>query len=95
MSKAVGKTIVEKGYMSTTKDFEIASEFGGFTGSEKPIVIKLDTPGSAHGRDLEEFDVEGEEQKEVLLARGQRYKVNKIYGEDGNIVVDADILTDK
>ena len=95
VSKAVGKTIVEKGYMSTTKDFEIASEFGGFTGSEKPIVIKLDTPGSAHGRDLEEFDVEGEEQKEVLLARGQRYKVNKIYGEDGNIVVDADILTDK
>lgn len=92
MAKVQGRTITEKGYMSTTKDFEIASEWGGFTGSDKPIVLKLNVPGSTRGRDLVEFEVEGEEQKEVLLSRGQKYRVTGYGSENGSIIVYADIL---
>ena len=92
IGRAQGATITERGYMSTTKDAEIAAEWGGFTGSEKPIVLRLDVPASAHGRDLEMFEVEGAEQGEVLLARGQRYHVSRIVGENGKIVIHAEIL---
>lgn len=92
ISKTNGKTIPEKGYLSTTTDYGVAKEWGGYTGSEKPIVLKLNTPGSTHGLALTDFEVEEEAQREVLLARGQSYKVNRIVGEDGNIVVYADIL---
>jgi hypothetical protein len=92
IAKAQGKTIHELGYMSTTTDYEVASEWGGYTGSEKPIVLKLNTPGSIHGLALSDFEIEEEAQREVLLSRGQRYNVKKVIGEDGNIVVYADIL---
>ena len=92
IEKAKGKTIHEKGYLSTTTDYDVAKEWGSYTGSEKPIVLKLNTPGSTHGLALTDFEVEEEAQSEILLARGQSYKVNNIVGEDGNIVVYADIL---
>ena len=92
ITRTNGKTILEKGYLSTTTDYEVAKEWGGYTGSEKPIVLKLNTPGSTHGIALTDFEVEEEAQREVLLARGQSYKVTRIVGEDGNIVVYADIL---
>ena len=93
VGKVEGATILEKGYMSTTKDADVAFDWGGFTGSEKPIVLRLNTPAKAHGLDLSAFEIEGDEQAEVLLMRGQRYKIRKITGENGSIVVNADILT--
>jgi hypothetical protein len=92
IGKVQGRTITEPGYMSTTKDAEIAYEWGGFTGSEKPIVLRLNTPASTRGRDLEQFEIEDDEQKEVLLARGQKYRVRSVTGAEGSIVVNADIL---
>ena len=92
IAKAQGKTIHELGYMSTTTDYEVASEWGGYTGSEKPIVLKLNTPASTHGLALTEFEVVEEAQSEVLLSRGQRYQIKRVTGEDGNIVVYADVL---
>jgi len=89
LNNVKGKTLVEKGYMSTTKDKEIAFEWGDFTGSEKPIVLKLQAPATVHGRDLAEFDIEGDEQFEVLLMRGVKYTLQGIRKESGNIVIDA------
>ena len=77
----VGKTITDKGFMSTTTDKEIAFGWGGFTGSESPIVIEFDVPSGTHGIDLRKFDVEGEEQKEILLDRGLSYEITKIETE--------------
>ena len=74
----VGKTITDKGFMSTTTDKEIAFDWGDFTGSESPIVLQLDTPSGTHGIDLRRFDVEGEEQKEILLDRGLSYEITSI-----------------
>ena len=97
INKTEGKEILEKGFMSTTKDKDIAMEFGDFTGSEMPIVMKIDTGGNAHGVDISIYDKnvdESEKQEEVLLARNQSYIVERIYAEDHNICVDVKIVND-
>lgn len=90
VEKTKGKTITEKGFMSTTKSRELATEWGGFTGSDKPIVLLFDeVPKGVQGADLKRFDIEGDEQFEVLLARDTDYEVIDIFGEDGTIFVRA------
>ena len=78
--------------MSTTKDKAVAFDWNGFTGSEKPIVLRLNVPGKTHGLDLADFEIVEDAQSEVLLARGQRYRVKSVTGENGSIVINADIL---
>ena len=92
VGKVQGTIIPEKGYMSTTKDKAVAFDWNGFTGSEKPIVLRLNVPGKTHGLDLADFEIVEDAQSEVLLARGQRYRVKSVTGENGSIVINADIL---
>lgn len=95
LSKVKGKTITEKGYMSTTRSVDVAEEWGGFTGSEKPVVIEFDDiPKGLHGADLRKFDVEGDEQFEVLLARNTKYEITDVYGKNGQIHVKAKFVVD-
>ena len=84
-----GKVITEKGFMSTTKSKSIAEEWGGFSGSSKPIVLKLDVPKKVKGIDLSKHEMN---QDEILLQRGLKYKVKKVYGNHGTIYVDAAII---
>lgn len=101
LSKAqslIGTTKIEKGYMSTTRDRNIAEEFGGFTGADNPIVMKITPSKTTKGADISKAtkriaDVEkADPQKETLLARNQKYKINKIYGKNGNIYVDVSMV---
>lgn len=90
INRTMGKEITEKGYMSTTKDRELAHDFGGFTGAEHPIVMRIKTNGKARGYDVSKTKLEKQmEQKEVLLKRNTSYKVDKIYGKDGHVYVDV------
>ena len=89
-----GKVITDKGYLSTTKDYEIARDWGDFTGSDKPIVLELEVPKGTKGRDLAKFDLEDDPQKEVLLARNTKYKINDVVAKDGNIYVKASVIND-
>ena len=93
IQRAMGRgTITEKGFMSTTKDEDIARDWNGFSGSEKPIVMKITTSDKTIGRDISKFDKELErkmEQREVLLGKGQSYRIDKIYGKSGKIYVDV------
>jgi uncharacterized protein with gpF-like domain len=97
-NKMVGKEVKEKGFMSTTRDFEVAAGWNGYTGSAKDIVLNIVNPSGVRGFDVEEFfEVEGEEQREVLLEKGLTYRVIGIRTretEDGGkvIVVDAEII---
>lgn len=93
MNKIKGIEIPDKGYVSTTKDYEIIRDWGDFTGSEKPIVLELNTPANIKGRDLKDFDIEEDPQKEVLLARNIKYKIKDILFKDNNIYVVADVLS--
>lgn len=91
----IGTTKTEKGYMSTTRDRNIAEGFGGFTGADNPIVMRITPSKTTKGADISKAtkriaDIEkSDPQKETLLARNQKYKINKVYGKNGNIYVDV------
>lgn len=94
IQNATGKTITEKGYMSTTTSQSVAEEWGGFSGSDKPVVMKIKTGANTKGVDLSRYDkkVSKEEaQHERLLARNQKYKVKKIYGHNNQVYVDVEM----
>jgi hypothetical protein len=92
VNKTIGKTQTEKGFMSTTTSKSIAEEFGGFTGSDKPIVMNIKTNKKTRGVDLSGYDKNtSDPQKETLLARNQTYKITNIYGKNGNINVDIEL----
>ena len=88
------KEIIEKGFMSTTKSQEVALEWGGFTGSDKPVVLELKVPRGIRGRDLERFDIYGDKQFEVLLSPNQKYVINEVTTKQGAIYVKASIIPD-
>lgn len=91
----VGKTVTEKGFMSTTKDRDVADDWQDFTGSSKPIVLELKTKAGTKGVDISSYDKNvspAEAQKEVLLARGQKYKVTGIKSVNNNITVTAEMI---
>ena len=93
VNRAENKQITEKGFMSTTKDKEIADNWDGFTGSNKEVILELDIPDGITGKDLAAYDVEGEEQKEVLLPRNLDYFIKKVTtNENGKILIQAQIL---
>ena len=92
INKTIGKTNTEKGYMSTSKDEKVASDWGGFSGSDMPVVMHLKNTKGAKGVDLSGYDKnvsKSEAQKEVLLGRNQKYTVDKIGYKNGNIYVDV------
>ena len=93
ISAALNKEITEKGFMSTTKDKEIAENWDGFTGSNKDVVLELNIPDGMKGKDMAAYEVDGDEQKEVLLPDNVDYKITEITkGENGKILVKADVL---
>lgn len=90
INKTQGKTITEKGYMSTSKDESVASDWGGFSGSEMPVVMHLKNTKGAKGVDVSIYDKNtSSPQKEVLLGRNQQYKIDNISMKNGQIYIDA------
>lgn len=89
---AQGKTITEKGFMSTTKDAQLAHDWGAFSGSSKPVVLELKVPKGTTGKDLSGHYMA---QKEVLLSRGQQYRIHSVSAKNGNVYVTAEILRRK
>ncbi len=96
---SVDNIITEQGFMSTTRDKEIAQEWGDYTGANHPIVLKIEANESTTGIDIEKYTKihnpqaeEDDPQKEVLLSLGQRYSISRIYAEEGTIMVDVKLL---
>jgi SPP1 gp7 family putative phage head morphogenesis protein len=95
LQSAKGKQITDNGFMSTTKSAEVAFEFGGFTGSDKPIVIEFMDCENARGCELAKYMPELEdrmEQEEILIKRKQKYRIEKIGSKNGSIWVLARFL---
>lgn len=85
------KEVMDKGFVSTTKSKDVAEGWGGFTGAEHPIVIKIKTSSNTKGYDMKEFDMESDKQYEVLLGRNQKFKIHRVYGKNGRIYIDAQV----
>ena len=94
-NSVINKEFTEKGFMSTTKSYDYAIDFDGFTGSDKPIVLEINVPKGTNGIDLGKELKELEEkmdQKEVLLNKGIEYKVEEVTTKDGHIYVKTKII---
>ncbi len=94
IGRTEGKTITEKGFMSTTSEASVAEDWGGFSGSDKPIVMRMKPSKNTRGVNLSSYDKNvsaDSAQHERLLARNQKYKVKKVYGKNGHIYVDVDM----
>lgn len=98
----VGQTQLDKGFMSTTKDEDIAIKWRSFTGSKRPVLMKIRTNRTTTGIDVERYMLAHDElkgiesgerrQREVLLSRGLEYKVLKISDHKGNICIEVELL---
>lgn len=98
ISNAEGKTILEKGFMSTTKSLDIAENLQYNFGSSKPVILEIKTTGKTKGVDVNKHansrmrEAENSDpQKEVLLSRNQKYQINKIGVKNGNIYITASL----
>lgn len=94
-----GKEIIEKGFMSTTKDHDIAADWGDYTGSDYPILMKIRTTANTRGVDVERYtrihNPEAEEdnpQAEILLNCNQKFKVVSVSKDSGNICVEVELI---
>ena len=90
--------VVRDGFMSTTKDREVAEQWGGFSGSDMPIVMEINTGKGVKGADVNKHandrmkEVERiDPQKEVLLSRGRKVTVKDITAKNGQRVVKVDV----
>lgn len=92
LNKVKGKSITEKGFMSTSKEYDVAAGWGDFSGAEMPVVLEFDIPNGTKGADLFKFEIEGDEQYEVLLAKGTKYEIADISTKDGQIYIKAKVL---
>lgn len=92
LNNVKSKTITEKGFMSTSKEYDVVADWGDFTGAEMPVVIEFEVPKGMKGADLMDFDIEGDEQYEVLLAKGAQYTITDIMAKDGQIYLKAKLL---
>lgn len=94
IDNALNKTITDKGYVSTTSKYEVARDWGGFSGSNKPIVLEIKTSSKTKGADVSYTDKnvsKDNAQHEKLLKRNQKYKVKDISVKDGNIYVKVEM----
>jgi len=98
INNTLGKTYIDKGFVSTTRDSKIAENWGDFTGSENPVILKITPSAKTKGADVSSAtdylrQIEAEDpQKETLLARNQRFKIIKIYAYNHNVYIDVDIV---
>lgn len=99
--EVVGKEITERGFMSTTKDKDVAAAWGDYSGSRTPVLMKIRTTANTRGVDVEKYTLahnaeveQSQAQKEILLRRGQRYKVVGIKELDGQICVEVELIDD-
>lgn len=91
MNKLKSK-VTDKGYMSTSTDYEVVKDWGSFTGSDKPIVLEIKTKKTTKGVDVSKIgDKFGDAQKEVLLKRNQGFNVKSVSAKDGNIYVKVEM----
>lgn len=101
-SKLIGTERIEKGFMSTTKSLDIAADWSDYTGADYPVMMRIKTGANTKGFDVERYtkihnpEIEIDSpQREMLLARGQKYKITNISKEGRNICVDVEFIDAK
>lgn len=81
----------DKGYMSGSLKSDVAESFGG----SRNVIMKMSIKKGTKGIDLnanKSLYRNNTYEQEVILTRGLKYKITKVYSRNGRIYVDADII---
>ena len=94
-----GKTMTDKGFMSTTTDLETAlHKTSDDTHGTNRIVLKINGTKGAKGADMKFLDKKYDyntPENEKLLARGSGYRYKKLYAKNGVLIMEADFIKKK
>lgn len=94
IENSMGKTVTDKGYMSTTTSLETAlHKTSDDTHGTNRVILKINGTKGAKGADMRYLDKKYSylsKENEILLSRGNGYKYKKVYAKDGNIIVEAE-----
>lgn len=75
INNSKGKVLEEKWFLSTTTDKTIADEWGWFTDWRHEVTLELEVPEWVKWKDLSNYDLPDNPQKEVLLAQWTKYEI--------------------
>ncbi|MQA79567.1 MAG: hypothetical protein GEV10_14000 [Streptosporangiales bacterium] len=78
------------GFMSTSAH---AEPRGGFR--SKPIVLRMHLPTGTRAARLDSFGSEFAAEREILLARGTSYLVQRVYREDDRWILRCEVVPDE
>lgn len=85
-----GQPIRDAGFMSTTASTSPPGKF-----QDRPVLLQMHLPAGTRAARLDSFGSEFAAEREVLLARGTRYVVRRVYRERGRWVLDCEVLPDE
>lgn len=96
----IGQTFTDKGFMSTSKDSEVAAEFisgNGYNPYGMEAVVHINVPKGLKVLDLgDDGYIAGSGEQETILPRGSSYKITYVdfNNATGSLSIYADLVTD-
>lgn len=85
-----GRPLSSTAFMSTTSRPSPTGKFHNL-----PVLLRMHLPAGTRAARLDSVGSEFAAEREVLLARGTRYVVNRVYREHGRWVLDCEVLPDE
>lgn len=92
-SKLIGKTITDKGYMSTTRDLKTAGDFARDKGTGKTTVMQIS--GKKKGVEVTKHvtNYRAKQEKEFIIKRGSKVKITNVsISKSGKLILYTEIV---
>lgn len=92
-SKLIGKTITDKGYMSTTRDLKTAGDFARDKGTGKTTVMQIS--GKKKGIEVDKHvkNYRSRQENEFIIKRGTKVKITDVsISKTGKLVLYTEIV---
>jgi len=94
-SKLIGKTIKDKGYMSTTRDLKTAGDFARDKGTGKTTVMQIS--GKKKGIEVDKHvkNYRARQEKEFIIKRGTKVKITDVsISKTGKLILYTKIVNE-
>ena len=92
-SKLIGKTIKDKGFISTTRDLKTAGDFARDKGTGKTTLMQIS--GKKQGIEVEKYvkNYRARQEKEFIIKRGTKVKITDVsISRSGKIILYTEVV---